>query len=372
MNNHKLQEKLAWQTAYQLRACPVDALLFAGKARKAPTMAAHLAICSFCNERLELSKDERSAFADFSQQMSKRLQQPVKGAPKAGQIWTLAAKSAGWGSRNRHYNPPRVLLLNAIEGSKGFIASQLFSEKALMGLGDVWLNNSFGFAEAWNTYSVHADMLELCWGAVSGSLLTDVCRATDMDWESSPEGSLLQSFRQIEVSVASFFSMQAVAQLAEEYEAAPELSEVLEAAFQKVKAFVRDLTFGDLDLLGQNFAMAGATRGAGEIDPETASRLARLNNDEAVKLLPIDHGQFKGDRYKLKFRDLSWLSEESLPVRVTVRGVLVENVQWEQWGTEDTWLVLNNTVISEDEKQAEKTFLSISWNESDFTVTLLP
>jgi hypothetical protein len=373
MNNQKLQEKLAWQTAYQLRACPDDALLFSGKARKAPTMAAHLATCAFCNERLELNKDERSAFADFSQQMSKRLQQPVKTTPKAGQIWTLSAKSAGWGSRNRHYNPPRVLLLNAIEGSKGFIASQLFSEKALMGQSDVWLNNSFGFAEAWNTYSVHADMLESCWGEVSKSLLTDVCRAADKDWESSPEGSLLQSFRQIEVSVASFFSMQAVAQLAEEYEAVPEFVAQVKEALQKIKEFFVELSFGDIELLGQ-YALAGTTRGADEIAPETASRLAQLQAHDAIKLLPYGYGPVKGNRYILDFLNLSWLSEKPIPVHVTVRGLLVENVKWENWGTDATrlLLLLHNTVISEDKKQADRTFLSISWDESGLKIDILP
>lgn len=372
MDDNTLQQKLAWQTAYQLRACPSDETLFSSKAKKTPDIAAHLAICSFCNERLEMSKEARFAFAEFSSKLGSLLQQPVKSVPQIGQVWTLSAKFAGWGSRNKHYNPPRVLLLNAIEGSKGFIASQLFSEKALMWQGDVWLSEALGFAEAWNTYSVHADMLESCWGEVSKSVLTDVSRAAGKDWESSPEGSLLQSFRQIEVSIASFFSMQAVVQLADEHEAAPELSKVLADALQKVNAFVRELTSVDLDMLGQNFAMAGATRGIDKIDSETASKIASLKDDEAIKLLPIDHGQFKGGRYKLKFRDLSWLSEEPLPVNVTVRGEIVLNVQWEQWGTDDAWLILHNTIIGEDEKRTDRTFLSISWSESGLNIDLLP
>jgi hypothetical protein len=406
MNNQTLQQKLAWQTAYQLRACPNDEMLFSARNRKKAAMSAHLAICSFCNERLELSKGDRSALVDFSNQVLSRLQQPLKSEPKAGQVWTLSTKSAAWGPRNRHYNPPRVLLLNAIEGSKGFIASQLFSEKALMWQGDVWLSEALGFAEAWNTYSVHADMLESCWGEVSKSVLTDVCRAAEKDWESSPEGSLLHSFRQIEVSVASFFSMQAVAQLAAEHEAAPELSKVFSDAMQKIKEFVIDLTSVDLDLLGRYFAEPVLARGAEEpklplfvvgvavlgskgtdlattvpglarqtydglVDSELVSKIASLKDDEAIKLLPIDHGQFKVG-YKLKFRDLSWLSVEPLPVCVTLRGEVVKKVHWEHWGTEDTWLVLHDTVIGENEKRTDRTFLSISWSESGLNIDLLP
>lgn len=335
-------------------------------------MVAHLAICSFCNERLEMSKNERAALAKFSQQLKNQIRQPTKKTPKVGQIWNLSIKSAGWGPCNRYFNPPQVLLLHPIEGSKGFIASQLFSEKALMGHGDIWLSESFGFAEAWNIYSVHTAMLESCCGEISHSLLTDVCNAADQDWEASPEGSILKSFRQIEVSVASYFSIQASAQLTAEYEAASELTMVLDGALQKLKAFVRDLTFGDLELLGQNFAMAGVTRGGDNVDPETAAKLVHLKEDESIKLLPIDHGQFKGDRYKLKFRDITWLSKEPLPVQVTLRGALVKNTQWEHWGTDDTWLVLPNTIIGNEERRVETTFLSITWDGSVLRVDILP
>ncbi|MFZ4855099.1 MAG: hypothetical protein ACOYL3_01775 [Desulfuromonadaceae bacterium] len=367
MNTQILQEKLAWQTAYQLRACPDDKTLFS---KSAETLA-HLASCMFCQERLENTKADKKVFQEFSLQIGARLPQARTCNPEAGQVWSISRKKSAWGPRNRFYNSPRVLLLNAIEGSKGFIAAQLFSEKALMGKGDVWINDAFGFAEAWNTYSVHADMLESCRGEVDSSMLKEICRAADLDWELSPEGSLLQSFRQIEVSVASFFSMQAVAQLTEEFEAAPEFVTQMNEAFQKIKAFVRDLTFGDMELLGQGYAMAYATRSAEEVDPETAAKIASLKEDEAIKLLPIDHGQFKVG-YKLMFQNLSWLSEEPLPVRVTVRGVVVEKVQWDHWGAEETWLVLTDTVIRKDDVQADETFLSVSWDDSCLQLKLLP
>lgn len=220
MDTNTISKRLAWRSAYEQRACPSDDILFA--AAQSEELQAHLGFCLFCNERLEMTNDERKAWEKIADRLHRQCK-PLDRMHEPGQLWSLSQKRAGWGPRERHYNPPLVLILSKIDDENGFRVAQVCSERELMGQGDVWLGDHIGFfAEGWNIYSLHRKDIETCW---DDSLVKEKARfqqikkALAVGLNVQPaEDPLIYSFRELEVSVGAYFSMQSVPQLVLEYE----------------------------------------------------------------------------------------------------------------------------------------------------------
>lgn len=214
---HDLKLKLAWQTAFELRTCPVDSVLF-GVADE--NLERHLRICHRCREKLDMPAQEREAWGLLQRRFAESARKPAAPSVKTpGQVWSTAKGLGRWHKDGYFRNVPMVLLLAPIPDSRGFKAVQLYHERALAGDGDVWLGDEFGFAEAWNCYTVHEDALEGCWGAISEALLKEVRETAAMEPSPVPENSIQYYFRKMEVSVGAGVSLSSVASLTREYEA---------------------------------------------------------------------------------------------------------------------------------------------------------
>jgi len=121
--------------------------------------------------------------------------------PKAGQVWVLRKELARWGNDGYFYAPPNVLLLDVPENTQNLHIAQLYTVKRLMGDGDVWLGDQFGFAQSWNCYSIPRNALE-CWlGTVSESLVSEVATSAAMNMQPPAVDSIISFFREMETAV---------------------------------------------------------------------------------------------------------------------------------------------------------------------------
>lgn len=233
MKIERWQQQLAWQNAFELRACPPEDILFSKD--QSTKLKEHLASCRICQDKLETGT-HFDAWNDLAKLITQDLPKPTKDhVPAVGQLWTLSKKLNGWGPNDRFYKAPMVLLLEEIEGtSYGYRVAQVYTDKMLMGQDDIWLRDDIGFAEAWNTYSVHKKDLELYWGKIETSIASQVLNIsvnmqqidqqeaiTTEEYTSKqtiPENSIFYFFRNLEVEVGSYCAIQSVAILVNDYE----------------------------------------------------------------------------------------------------------------------------------------------------------
>lgn len=221
MSKHtdNIKLKLAWQTAYELRTCPDSETLFASQPDE--NLQRHLDICHLCREKREMQQDEQSAWSALRGKFASLAMTPGSGSDKqAGQVWTINSKFGGWREDGRFMKPPAVLLLEKIESTSGWKVSQLYSDKRLMSGGDVALNESFGFAQSWNCYSLKDDRFDKFLGAVKPEELKQVLAASVAAHEPAAEGSILSFFRSMEIEVGAFVAVTAVEELVDEWEEA--------------------------------------------------------------------------------------------------------------------------------------------------------
>lgn len=232
----EIKLRLAWQTAYELRTCPDGETLHA--ALPDEKLKKHLEICHVCRGKREMQENEREAWKSLREKFAALVMKPGSGTEKqAGQVWTIKREFGGWRDDGRFIRPPCVLLLEKIEGTSGWRVAQLYNDKRLMGNGDVALDDCYGFAEAWNCYSMKDDRLDVCLGVVKPEELTQVIAASVRVHDPAPEGSILSFFRRMEIEVGSFVAVPAVVELVEEWEACPSENE---AFLQKMFGSLRD------------------------------------------------------------------------------------------------------------------------------------
>ncbi|ABK97800.1 hypothetical protein [Pelobacter propionicus] len=217
------QLKRAWQTAFELRLCPDGIILFAETPDE--NLHRHLQMCHICREKREMPLAQRAAWEELQRRFAGVGQKPARPEkPVAGQVWSLKRSLAGWIEEGYFYKPPMVLLLERIEGSRGFKAVQLYGDRLLMGEGDVWLDDRFGFAQGWNCYSLHEDAFDGCWGAVAGMTLNQVAESVSMKHAPVDEDSILYFFRRMEIKVGARVALPSVAVLVEKWETSVEES----------------------------------------------------------------------------------------------------------------------------------------------------
>ena len=282
--NSALKIKLAWQEAYRLRSCPGDDMLFAEQ----PTIETqrHLKICPACSDIRNAAPQVRTAWRELAARLSDGAT-PHKATdvpPVEGQVWALSDDLSHWSGDGNYFRPPQVLLLG-IEGNALKVA-QTYYDSALAADGDVLLSgNRFGFAQAWNIYTIHREMLDHCLGGVKREELQDVLSEAGKPRKDIDENSVLFWFRTGEVTVGAEIAMPAVAQLMEEMETCASKNEAflqnivgsLAEAYQKLAGFkLPEFADSLIDLL------AGAVDPHG-ISPVVASTSVPLSVNIVIK-----------------------------------------------------------------------------------------
>ncbi len=231
--NDDLKLKLAWQAAYEQRTCPPTDILYAETVDD--KLKKHLSVCESCRESREIQEDEKTAWQSMFDKMSETTIQAENGACKTeGQIWALKKSLGGWKEDGRYFSPPIVLLLERTKASSCWTAMQLFSDKRLMGEGDVPLNKSFGFAEGWNGYELNESALDQCLGCVSTNELAKAKALSSATVAAPEDGSILYFFRTIEKEVAQFISLQTKPEKVETPATVPLFEDAKESILQKL------------------------------------------------------------------------------------------------------------------------------------------
>ena len=156
-----------------------------------------------------MAQEEKGAWQNVFDKMAQAPSQTEAGAKQPGQVWTLKKTLCGWKEDGRYFSPPTVLMLYR-QNAMYWRITQLYSDKRLMGDGDVWLSDKFGFSEGWNSYALKDDQLDACMGAVTPEQLQQVTAAVSASHEPAPEGSILSYFRNMEIEIGAFVAVPAV------------------------------------------------------------------------------------------------------------------------------------------------------------------
>lgn len=331
-----MQLKRAWQTAFELRLCPDGDTLFAEVPDE--KLERHLHLCHVCRDKRDMPLEQRTAWLELMQRLAVSGQQPARpDKPMRGQVWAIKQSLAGWGEDGYFYKPPTVLLLEKIEGSCGFKAVQLYGDRVLMGEGDTWLDDRFGFAQGWNCYTIHEDALDGCWGAVSERILDQVLNAVVMSHAPVEEDSILYFFRRMELNVGARVALPSVAVLVEEWEAEGaqerELVPGLTAIIGGARQIGIRITGKALDAIRATFAPQPTFVTRGPYNTQQAMTLPV----EVRELLQCNFPLVLIDAYidpdglKLKFRKMTD-NLQLLTVSIVVAGEPV-NAQWQSWET---------------------------------------
>jgi hypothetical protein len=247
--------KLAWQEIWQLRGCPPDEVLCGPQ--PGPEVRRHLEICPFCPERLE---DMTAGMRTTRTEIIPLQCGPAEGSepspgpaspcfppisrslkpedrlrpPQPGEIRSMRRSLGGWGPRDRHYNPPLVLVTSIPQGPPGAVrVAQVHNQEVLAGPSDVPLGHGL-FAEAWNTYALRRDDLAELWDEVFEPTLQAVLEGERQGLAPSPgaESPWIEAFQRLELEVGAFFAMQAVDAL---------LWEAHESPFDRILAEISDV-----------------------------------------------------------------------------------------------------------------------------------
>ncbi len=308
----------AWQTAFQLRTCPDDAVLRA--ATPDENLSRHLASCAICREKRAMPTEQVNAWKGLFSKFAPLVHQAVN-TPQPGQVWVLKKSLSRWGDDGYYYSPPNVLLLEKLDGKHAFRAAQLYSDKRLMGGGDVWLGDRFGFAQAWNTNTLQQEALE-CWlGNATESHVAEVIQAGAIKYAPLEEYSILSFFRKMEVAVGSYAALPLVAGVVENAEENVfDLIPGLRLAVGGAKDFVLDIAAGTLDLLRGTFKPAMVLRGGTpkSVAPKLTDEQKKLVQEHCL-IVPVDM-KLAGDTLMVT---LKWLRDR--PVELpTVKVILNE------------------------------------------------
>ncbi len=318
-NRSAIDIQQAWQTAFLLRTCPDDAILRV--ATPDDNLQQHLASCSVCREKRAMTTEQVSAWQGLFDKFAPLVHQAVN-TPQPGQIWVLKKSLSRWGDDGYYYSSPNVLLLKALDDKKHFHLAQLYSDERLMSEGDVWLGDRFGFAQSWNTYTIHQDALE-CWlGNATGEQMDEVVNAGVREHVPADDHSILSFFRKMEVAVGLNVAQQLESESVENAEKAIiDLIPGLKLAIGGAKEFVLDITMETLELLRGTFKPALVLRG-GPAKP-SAARLS----DEHKKLIQ-DHCQVIPVELKITGETLiistKWIHDK--PLKAPVLDVLFNEV----------------------------------------------
>lgn len=378
LENMKL--KRAWQTAFELRTCPDANILYAQCPDE--NLQSHLKKCHLCREKLEMSQEQRAAWRELHRHFSDstlKLATPSQKTP--GQVWALKPELAGWGKDGYFYKPPMVLLIEAIEGSRGFKAVQLYFDKHLMGDGDVWLGDSFGFAQGWNSYTIHEETLGGCCGAVAEELLSHVRDTATMHFSPVEEDSILYFFRKMEVHVGAHVAMPSVAvlieEIAEEIVTVKELVQGIKLELvrsgERLKERILTVVRDGLDTISGHFTplpcLVERTTSDEVMDN---SEIELLANDAHFQYVPTGIYVAEGNAHII-MKFLAPCVDKPL-VLVRFRNVSIDskNIFWDGWNTKTPELVIVGVSFTLAEEKRANPLLVMHVSEGSTIFEIMP
>lgn len=203
----------AWDLAWQTRFCPpADSL-----DRTVPDaqMQEHRRACPACRERAQWPQVMEGP--PVAQDPAGPGPMDAAARPLPGQLWVLNPALGGWGPKQRHFNPPVVLILRVGQHlTNSILVAQTYHDQ-LLNAGDEIRLAAGRFAQPWNTYTLHRDFFwRPCadFGPQTAQRVLEASQAPPLE---APPWSLLHLFRQMEVELGCFFASQAVCRLLDEH-----------------------------------------------------------------------------------------------------------------------------------------------------------
>lgn len=332
----------AWQTAFLLRTCPSDTVFRSTVPDE--NLTRHLASCALCREKRAMPAEETGAWQKLFNAFAPQVHKAVN-KPQAGQVWVLRKELARWGNDGYFYSPPNVLLLDVPGDTQNLHIAQLYTDKRLMGDGDVWLSDQFGFAQSWNCYSIPRNALE-CWlGTVSESLVSEVATRAAMNMQPPAADSIISFFREMETAVGLSAVQAMESEPAEVVDKSIiDLLPGLKLAIGGTKEFMLDITMETLELLRATFRPALVLRGG------PAKHSAATLPDEQKKLIqencqviPIEL-KITGETLTISIK---WLHGKPLKaplLNVLFNGVNIEDIGFVRESSEK--IVIKSPLLS--------------------------
>lgn len=218
------------------------------------------------------------------------------------------------------------------EGTSDWQVAQLYSDKQLMGSGDVALDDRYGFAESWNCYSLKDDCFDKCLGIVKSEILNQTILASTISHNPEPEGSLISFFREMEVEVGTYLTVQLAVKSARELEKLPITESIKNYckrhfSYDAIKDALKDWNLPQVT--DDVFQFLTSAIAPPELSPLTASSKlkykqvnhVRKNADEiSVEpvLIEINFSEWQGDGYLV-----SGKLTKSLNVTTQLMGCLI-------------------------------------------------
>ena len=176
---------LTWRSAWRMRCCPPDDLLYGEKTKE---LAEHLQLCPWCRE-------ERAAGNNFKFPVSQKMAaEKEKTSPEPGQLWSLKQSLGNWGPKGRYYSPPLVVVIEVAATSVTVLQS--YGEMDLAGSDDFpFQTDLVGFSQPWNRYCLRIDDLDTCYGLVFCRSEKEFLSLENANEQSCEIGSLFWFFR---------------------------------------------------------------------------------------------------------------------------------------------------------------------------------
>lgn len=197
-----------WQIALNIRTCPPDTILFKETSKN---LTRHIRSCYMCQMNLEIQVDETWSWPEVYQKLE------CDSGPEPGQITKVSSELAGWGPKDRYYNPPLVLILEVID-EQAVRVVQIYPGEEFKSEDDIYLDG-IGYAQPWNIYTMGIKDLEGQVGAVDFDILQKIIDISEKYFHAE-EDSMIYLFRCMEIEVGSFFSQQSISRLVLEHEEA--------------------------------------------------------------------------------------------------------------------------------------------------------
>ncbi len=207
--NKHVAAYLSWRSAWRMRCCPPDDLLYGETTKE---LTEHLQFCPWCKEERDTSNNNPNF--PILQKMDAEKE---KALPEPGQLWSIKQSLGNWGPKGRYYSPPLVVIVEVTATS--VTVFQSYGDMALAGSDDLpFQTDLIGFSQPWNRYSLRIDDLDMCYGVVSYIPKKEFLPSQRLYEQSAETGSLFWFFRQMEVETGYFFASQAIQPLMFEHE----------------------------------------------------------------------------------------------------------------------------------------------------------
>lgn len=198
-----LEQRQAWQTFYRMRTCPPLEVLKAGGER----VERHCKVCSSCQELIHDIEGQK-AWAELARHLSTRVPAPQAPRIQPGQVWSLLEELDGWDNHTLYLRAPQVLVLFE---NNGIHVVPVCWASALQDKGDVFLDESMGFAESWNRFILPREVMKECLGDVEEARIEEVIAQWGGGGLPMPKADWRVAFERLERHVASTMENRALA-----------------------------------------------------------------------------------------------------------------------------------------------------------------